>query len=152
MAEEKSEIIFDQGYDQQELDGVVSLNYKDVDAFYHNTDITKADLKRVSKYQHEYSRAATTAAVAEAEKVLLKKPKVDRVVVTFPYGTTVRGNITVGVDREKVFYNALVKDEKGNPQEIKAPKITAVITDPNTSLKGKFLRDLKESLAEALQK
>jgi len=75
-------------FEVSKVDGVATLSYKDDNAFYEGTDLSKAVIKQVFDHASAYIEdTATTVAI-------------NNVIATVPYGVSKRGEVGVKVKRE----------------------------------------------------
>ena len=127
------------------VDGVTSLSYDDEKSFSAGDDkVSAKELKAASDYTAKYVEEATKLAASEAQTIMEKDDKTNKVIVNYPFSTSKRGNLNVAIDRSKTYPGM-----QGRPDTVKSTvRVTA--TDPVMRMSKTKIKDLEKDLTAAL--
>ena len=140
-------MIFDKSkFEETKVDDVVTLNYKDEDAFKNGTDIKFSVLKEVESYRNKYIEDATVLASEESKRLMAKDKSINKVVVQYPFSTSKRGFVDVSVDRSKTYHIDKEKDP------VIKSKVTVAVKDQLAKVSKSKIKDLETELTAALLK
>lgn len=127
-------------------DKVATVDYTEADAFFNGTDMSKAEIKRVFDYAHEYLESATVKATDMATDIMEKDSGVDKVVTHFPYGVSKRGSIDIIANRSQDFKSP------ADGSTVTKSTIKVAVSDPLTKMGKTKIRELSAKMTEALLK
>lgn len=133
-------------FESTEVNGVVNLTYNDENVFKNGTDIPFKTMKEIDDYRAQYLDNATHLAAQQAEEIMKKNGKINKVTVSFPYTTSKRGTVDISVDRSKTFQGMNGSDP------VTKSKVTVVVTDPVNKVSKSRIKELETDLTKVLLK
>jgi len=131
-------------FEVSKVDGVATLSYKDDNAFYEGTDLSKAVIKQVFDHASAYIEDTATTVADVAQNIMTEDSEINNVIATVPYGVSKRGEVGVKVKREHTY-----KGMNGNDDVTKSTLAVAV-KDPLSKLAKPKIKAMEAKLTEAL--
>ena len=133
-------------FEQNEVNGVLSMTCTNEDVFKNGTDIPFKTIKEVDAYRAKYLEEATEFATKEAKSIMESNNKINKVIVTVPFSSSKRGTVDISVDRSKTFQGMNGSDP------VTKSKVTVVVTDPINKVSKSRIKELETELTKVLIK
>lgn len=136
--------ILDKDFTTEKVGEVATLTYADTDAFKNGTELPMSEMKKVFDYAHDYIEKATERASVEATKIMEKDKKINKVIVSYPYGMSKRGEIGVTAKRSQTF-----KSPADN-SEVTKSTLAVVVHDPLSKVSKAKVKALSATMTASL--
>lgn len=133
-------------FDVNKKDGVAEIECKTKTAFVDTAEgVGKDELTAAFKHSGAYIAAVSEDAVDRSIDVFKKDKKISETKVTYPYGPTGSGKVTVHIDREKTWPGI------GDRPAVTKPAVSVKVDHAQTKAPGKTARrrwedKIKESI------
>jgi len=136
--------ILDKDFTVEKVGEVATLTYTDTDAFKNGTEIPMSEMKKVFDYAHEFIEKATEKAATESTTIMEKDKKINKVIVSYPYGMSKRGEIGITAKRSQTF-----KSPADGSESTKST-LTVAVHDPLSKVSKAKVKALSATMTASL--
>jgi hypothetical protein len=123
---------------------VVTLKCTEEDAYYKGTELSKKVIKEVFDHTHAYLTSKAEEAAVEATKVMEDDSDINKVIVTYPYSPSKRGELNIVANRSQTFRSPT------DGSEVIKSTLKVVVKDPFNKVSKTTIRGLTGKMTESL--